>query len=47
MKNESSRLDMLLKGKSIDKDTYERLKKLLETSYEQKRQDIRLKYGLT
>jgi uncharacterized protein YjcR len=46
MKYESSRLDMFLKEKSIDKDTYERLQKLLERSYEQKRQDIRLKYGL-
>ena len=45
MKKESSRLDMLLKEKSIDKDTHERLKQLLETVYEQKRQDIRLKYG--
>ena len=45
LKMESSRLDILLKEKSIDKDTYERLKKLLETGYEQKRQNIRLKYG--
>jgi hypothetical protein len=46
LKKESSRLDMLLKEKSIEKDTYERLKELLERGYEQKRQDIRLKYGL-
>jgi hypothetical protein len=36
---------MLLKENSIDEDTYERLKKLLETSYEQKRLNIQLKYG--
>ena len=47
LKTESSRLDMLLEEKSIDKDTYERLRKLLERGYEQKRQDIRLKYGFT
>jgi hypothetical protein len=37
---------MLLKEKSIDEDTYERLKNLLERSYEQKRQDTQMKYGL-
>ena len=36
---------MLLKENSIDESTYERLTKLLETVYEQKRQEIRLKYG--
>jgi hypothetical protein len=37
---------MLLKEEAIDEDTYERLRNLLERGYEQKRQDIRLKYGL-
>ena len=45
LKKETSRLDRLLKDDSIDRETYERLKKLLETGYEQRRQDIRLKYG--
>ena len=45
LKKESSRLETLLKAKSIDKETHERLMKLLERGYEQKRQDIRLKYG--
>jgi len=45
LSKEFSRLDMLLKENSIDESTYERLKKLLETGYEQKRQEIRLKYG--
>jgi hypothetical protein len=45
LSKEFSRLDMLLKENSIDESTYERLTKLLETVYEQKRQEIRLKYG--
>jgi uncharacterized protein YfbU (UPF0304 family) len=45
LSKEFSRLDMLLKENSIDESTYERLKKLLETGYEQTRQEIRLKYG--
>jgi hypothetical protein len=45
LKKETSKLDMLLKDKSIDKETHERLKELLETGYEQRRQDMRLKYG--
>jgi uncharacterized protein YfbU (UPF0304 family) len=45
LSKEFSRLDILLKENSIDESTYERLKKLLETGYEQKRQEIRLKYG--
>ena len=47
LKKESAKLEVLLKEKSIDKDTYERLKTLLEIIYEQKRQDIRLKYMFT
>jgi hypothetical protein len=46
LKTEFSRLDMLLKEKSIDESTYERLRKLLERGYEQTRHEIRLKYGL-
>jgi DNA-binding SARP family transcriptional activator len=45
LKKQSSRLEVLLKTDSIDKDTYERLMKLLDRGYEQKRQEIRLKYG--
>ena len=44
LKKESSRLEVLFKEKSIDKDTYERLKTLLEVVYEQKRQATCLKY---
>jgi hypothetical protein len=36
---------MLLKENSIDEGTYERLAKLLEMGYEQKRQKTRHKYG--
>jgi hypothetical protein len=45
MKEESSKLDLLLKGDRIDENTYERLQELLEMSYKQKSQEIRLKYG--
>jgi hypothetical protein len=45
MKEESSKLDLLLKGNQIDENTYERLQELLEMSYKQKSQEIRLKYG--
>lgn len=38
-------LNLLLKEKSIDKETYNRMKKLLEMSYEQKREDARIKVG--
>ena len=45
LKKETSKLDILLIDKSIDKETCERLKQILETGYELKRQDLRLKYG--
>jgi hypothetical protein len=45
MKEESSKLDLLLKGDRIDENTYERLQELLEMSYKQKSQEIKLKYG--
>ena len=45
LKTEFSRLYVLLKEKSIDKETYERLKKLLEIGYEQKLMETRLKHG--
>jgi hypothetical protein len=42
---EVTRLDNLLNNGSIDPSTHERLKKLLEMAYEQKREDTRIKYG--
>ena len=45
LNEEFLRLDMLLKENSIDEGTYERLAKLLEMGYEQKRQKTRHKYG--
>ena len=47
LNEEFSRLDGLLKEDSIDENTHERYKKLLEMGYKQKRQETRLKYGLT
>jgi hypothetical protein len=47
MKAESSKLDQLLKENNIDENTYERLQKLLEMSYTQESQEIRLKYGFS
>jgi hypothetical protein len=38
-------LDQLLKHNSIDENTHERLKKLLEIGYEQKREETRREYG--
>ncbi len=45
LNEEFSRLDVLLKQNSIDESTHERLKKLLEMGYKQKRMETRLKYG--
>jgi hypothetical protein len=45
LNEEFSRLNMLLKENSIDASTHERLKKLLQMGYKQKRQETRLKYG--
>ncbi len=42
-----SALTRLLKEKSIDKQTHERYKKLLQMSYEQKRQQTRTRFGFT
>ena len=45
LNEEFSRLDVLLKQNSIDENTHERLRKLLEMGYKQKRIETRLKYG--
>jgi hypothetical protein len=45
LNEEFSRLDVLLKQNSIDESTHERLKKLLEMGYKQKRMETRFKYG--
>ena len=45
LNEEFSRLDVLLQRNSIDESTHERLKKLLEMGYEQKRMETRLKHG--
>lgn len=47
LSEEFSRLCRLFKENSISEDTFERLKALLEFSYEQKRQETRIKYGFT
>jgi hypothetical protein len=45
LKEEFSKLNVLLKENSIDETTYERLNKLLRMGYKLKRQETRLKYG--
>jgi hypothetical protein len=45
LNEEFSRLEELLKENSIDQGTYERLLKLLQMGYKQKREETRLKYG--
>lgn len=45
LNKEISALDSLLKEESIDDSTYARYKKLLEMSYQRKRQQTREKYG--
>ncbi len=45
LKEETAKLDTLLKENVIDEDTHKRLRKLLEISYQKKRQETRIKYG--
>jgi len=47
LNKEKRTLDKLLKEKSIDNHTYARYKKLLEMSYQMKREQTRGKYGFT
>ena len=47
LNSQIAHLEKLLSDKSINEDTYTRLKKLLEMSYEQEREATREKHGFT